>query len=87
MEGEDFLIDTGVHTQPQRFRSKASGAEHEYMFVPPFRPWLPLAVFVEKGDHFAPVAAVGTVLSMSPHDAKGASTGAPSGRLRGARSE
>ncbi|HEV7403554.1 MAG TPA: hypothetical protein VGO11_11525, partial [Chthoniobacteraceae bacterium] len=82
-EGEDFLVDTGVHAQPHRFRSKASGTEHEYMFMPPFRPWLPLAVFVEKGDHFEPVAAVGSVLSMSPHDAKGASTGAPAGAFEG----
>jgi hypothetical protein len=82
-EPPEFLIDTGSHTQPQRFRSKASGTEHEYMFVPPFRPWLPLVVFVEKGDHFAPVAAIGSVLSMSPHDAKGASTGAPAGAFEG----
>ena len=82
-EGEDFQIDTGSHVQPQRFRSKASGTEREYMFAPPMRPWQPIAVFIEKGDHFVPVAAIGSVLSMTPHDQKGVATAEPSGAFAG----
>lgn len=62
-EGEPFTVDTGSHAHPQRFRSKASGEWKEYMFVPADRPWEAAVVFIEKGDYFAPVAAIGKVIS------------------------
>ena len=59
--GESFPIAAREHAQPERFRSSAAGAPHEYLHSIPYRDDAGHVVFMEGPDHaWRPVAAITT---------------------------
>lgn len=60
-KGECFRILPGDHTNTNVFRSKASGQEREYMFVPGYREFHGYVVFMKEGEAWRPVSAITTV--------------------------
>ncbi len=58
-KGESFLLHTGSHVLPQRFRSAASGQEHEYLYAHDTgNEGTGHVLFMERRGRWQPVAAI-----------------------------
>ena len=63
--GEGFAIPAREHAQPERFRSAAAGAAHEYLHTIPYRDEAGHVIYMEGPDHaWRPVAAITTAATV-----------------------
>ncbi len=78
-----FRIHPGSHSNGHIFRSRASGVEHEYYFVPAYRDWGVKMLLMKNNGNWRPVAAIGTVgnLTGTLDPQKGFVTGQPGGEF------